>query len=130
MSTQFKHILYFVYFPTLCKNLKSPFVKYLMSLMKCLIATSLEIPIPNAKPLYSFGSTPACVKTSGWIIPAPRSSIRPVFLHKLHHFWSQIGQLASISKPGSTNGKYAGLIRIIVSFSKIAVKNCDIIFLK
>ncbi len=47
-------------------NLKSPLVKYLISLMPYLMAASLLIPRPKANPdRHSAGSTPAALSTSG-----------------------------------------------------------------
>jgi hypothetical protein len=86
-------------------NLKSPLVKYLISLMPYLTAASLLTPTHRAKPDHSLGSNHAFLITLGCTIPAPSNSIHPEPLHKLHHFPPQIGHCASISKPGSTKGK-------------------------
>lgn len=62
-----------------------------MSLIPYLIAASLLTPIHRAKPDHSLGSNHALVMTLGWIIPAPKSSIQPDPLHKLHPLPPQIG---------------------------------------
>ncbi|MEI8253811.1 MAG: hypothetical protein WCG25_08980 [bacterium] len=110
-------------------NLRSPFVKYLISLIPYLIAVNLFIHGQKAKPLYSSGSTPAILSTLGCTIPAHNSSIHldidfsPVFL-------SNISYLASISKPGSTNGKNHGLILTSTFLFSITDKNFSITSLK
>jgi len=46
-----------------------------------------------------------CLSTFGCTIQAPNISIHQVFLQRLHHSHLHIGQEASISNQGSTNGK-------------------------
>jgi hypothetical protein len=111
------------YPPVDCKNLTSPLVKYLISLIPYLIATTRVTPIPNANPLYSRGSIPHSSRTRGCTIPAHKISIQPVCLQRLHHACLQTGQLASISNHGSVKGKYAGLNLTSTSVSKTLERN-------
>lgn len=100
----------------LLANLKSPFVKSLMSLIPYLTAASLLIPIPKANPVrHSSGFMPAALSTLGWIIPAPRISIR-LDISFFQVLGLRYSYLVSISKPGSTKGKYPGLILISTGF--------------
>jgi hypothetical protein len=101
-------------------------VKYLISLIPYLTAANLLSHIPKAKPEYSFGSTPAISNTRGCIIPAPNISIHFDIVFS-HVFGFVISYLASISKPGSTNGKYHGLILVSTSLFSIAESNFSII---
>lgn len=93
--------VYVVNYLQLFANLRSPLVITLMSDIPYLMATSLESHIPKANQLYSLGSIPAVSSTCGCIIPAPSISNR----FSLLPIWYR----ASISNPGSVNGKYQGL---------------------
>ena len=62
-------------------------------------------PMPKAKPLYSSESMPQFSSTRLFTIPAPRTSIQPVPLQRLHPFPPQAKQLQSTSTDGSVNGK-------------------------
>ena len=114
----------------LFKNLRSQLVKSLISFIPYLTATRRLIPIPKANPVRpSSGFTPASFSTFGWIIPAPRISIHfDISLFPVLGF--TYSYLVSISKPGSTKGKYAGLILISTFFWRATVKKSWIIVLK
>ena len=84
-----------------------------------------SIPIPNAKPLYSFGFTPQFSSTLLFTIPAPKISIQPVPLQSLHPFPPHSKQLQSTSTEGSVNGKKEGrnLTFVLLSNNFFANKN-------
>ena len=114
----------------LLANLKSPFVKSLISLIPYLTAASLLIPMPKANPVQpSSGLIPASLSTLGWIIPAPRISIR-LDISLAPVLGLVYSYLVSISKPGSTKGKKQGLILISTSFCRAAERNLVITLLK
>ena len=68
----------------------------------------LSIPMPNAKPVYKSGLYPTFSNTCGLIIPAPKISIQPVFLHTLPPLPLHITQPISTSALGSVKGKKLG----------------------
>jgi len=107
----------------LSKNLRSQELKSLISFIQYLIAIILVIHKPNANHLYFFESISHSLRTFGCIIQAQKISIHQVHLHKEHHFHQHIGQETSHSKPGSTNGKYAGLSLIFIEVQKTFEKN-------
>jgi|GEM_PF-3100322 len=110
-------------------NLRSPLVKYLISLIPYLIAVNLLIHGQNANPLYSSGSTPAIFNTLGCTIPAHNNSINfDITFSQV--FLSVISYLASISNPGSTKGKNHGLILTSTFLFSITDKNFSITSLK
>src|SRR5699024_4310656 len=80
-------------------------------------------PIPNANPLYIFGSYPAIDSTSGCTIPAPKISIQPDCLQTEHPDPQQTLQDISISTDVSVKGKKLGRKRISRSLPRIAFAN-------
>ena len=70
------------------------------------------MPIPKANPEYFDGLIPQFFRTVGSIIPQPKISRKPVFLHTLHPPPEQMLQLTSTSAEGSVKGKYEGRSRI------------------
>src|SRR5699024_11102797 len=80
-------------------------------------------PIPNANPLYIFGSYPAIDSTSGCTIPAPKISIQPDCLQTEHPDPEQTLQDISISTDDSVKGKKVDRKRISRSLPQLAFPN-------
>src|SRR5699024_546137 len=97
--------------------------KFLISSIPYLSIAIRSGPIPNANPLYIFGSYPAIDSTSGCTIPAPKISIQPDCLQTEHPDPEQTLQDISISTDGSVKGKKLGRKRISRSLPKIAFAN-------
>jgi hypothetical protein len=98
-------------------------------LIPYLIAANLFIHGQKANPLYSSGSTHAIFNTFGCTIPAQSNSIH-FDIDFSQVFLSTNSYLASISKPGSTNGKNHGLILTSTFLFNIIDKNFCITSLK
>src|SRR5215510_8853648 len=90
------------------KNLTSFSLKRRISLIPYFNNAGRSIPMPNAKPVYLFGSMPQLERTFGCTIPLPSISSQPVFLQTLQPAPLHSMQLISISALGSVNGKYEG----------------------
>src|SRR5690606_10483971 len=104
--------------PNWAEKRTSPSTMSCMSAIEWRSMSVRSMPMPNAKPVYSSGSTPAARSTLGLTMPQPPHSIQPA-----PPFFC--GNHRSISADGSVNGKNAGRRRVRASGPNMARANAS-----